>query len=177
MRLVKDALPISPSNLGTWIPPLAWLPLLPVFAQHKEKCHLYSLWIIIHMDTKLPTTQYKHTMFLSLLQANVPSESARNIILATCKQNKYCIITRRRVTLFVEAPPLHVYDVFIKCAKIFVASTVLIKHVWYNFDVQPNTHSCMKTMRTVCKSARKNSAMSLRCTYAQRHERKSSWRP
>ena len=65
-----------------------------IFVQHKEKCLLYSLWIILHIDTKLPTTQSEHTLFLSLFRANVPSVSTQNIITATCTQKNNYIITR-----------------------------------------------------------------------------------
>jgi len=53
-------------ELGNPNATLGWMSSV-IFVQHKEKCHLFSLWIIIHMDTKLQTTQCKQKMFLSLL--------------------------------------------------------------------------------------------------------------
>ena len=95
MLLARDIFPMPLWDLRTRMTPFSWLGPPPFNLRNtKENCHLFSLWIIIHMDTKLLTTLCKHTMFLSLFRANVPSVSTRNTISTTCTQNKNYMITR-----------------------------------------------------------------------------------
>jgi len=146
-----------------------------IFAQQKEKCHLFSLWTIINMDIKLLTTQCKRTMFLSLFRVNVPSVRTRNIISAMCVQNKNDIITRQRVSMFVEAPPLTYSILTLEentqsvITQMYESPVASIKHVESNTQHQTCSMTCAQNVQNVYSKQSINQT----CMISSRHANKN----